>query len=83
MVLLALAFVGLAVATVVLAGPWTVVVAYVVCAGALTFMARKAFPRRVALPSTAKQQSRSARRSGNPAVKSANTKSRRNGPDRP
>lgn len=66
-----LAFLGLAIAILVLGGPWYFIAAYVTCAGvtgALAWKARPSGPVRQP-PPTAAEQARRARRSGNPAVR--------------
>ncbi|HVQ88395.1 MAG TPA: hypothetical protein VMT88_09440 [Actinomycetes bacterium] len=67
-----LCFLGLAVATRLLDGPWTVSVAYVICFIVMLVIARKVFPRRAKAGSTTRRatpETRAARRSGNPAIR--------------
>jgi hypothetical protein len=68
--LFCLAFIALAISTVVLDGPWTVVIAYLACAVVLGLLAQKVFPRRQNAPLPAGKRSPSTR-SGNPAIRAA------------
>lgn len=78
---LALAFVGLAVATVMLDGPWTVVVAYVACAVVLALLSHKVFPRRSPVTPKPGTRTSGAKRSGNPAVRAESQSDPRRGSD--
>ena len=80
--LFAAAFVALAVSTVALDGPWTVGVAYLICAGVMVLLARKVFPHRVPLRDESQEASRVARRSGNPAIRASGNDDERRTPPR-
>jgi hypothetical protein len=66
---LTLCFLALAVVNVLIDGPWTVVIAYLVCTGVLGMMARKVFPRRVPVAGLGSAVPAPNKRSGNPAVR--------------
>ena len=68
-VFFSLAFLALAVVDAVRGAPWTVVIAYVICAGVLAMLAQKVFPRRVAVANPQQPKSPSPKRSGNPAIR--------------